>query len=419
MVELADLVDTPLERWEKYTEVNHTPKTGKLYRRALHEFCNSIDVTPDELYDLHFKASKSEDPRMRGALPLKLSEFMRDLVKKGRAEGTARTYAKAVRSFFKVNRLEFELLPGEIPKAEHQGQRYIGADEIKMLLERVSAEFWERNRALIMVLKDTGLRVSDVAGFDVEHFETADKILDDQGEFRVFNELYRIKKTRSWAYVHMGPEAVDKVKEYIALDRRSSGPMFLDRDGKRIRALNITTILRRLCRKLNKGGKVSAHSLRKFHETQLETAKMSDNWISKLQGRLIRKSTGPYSKPEEARAESRPEDTSVLTEAYIKAYPKLSVLSGPEVSREEVEDQKTRIKDLEAQLEEERKLREEFQAGILEQQDYILKLQRYEEGYLALEGQLEEERSKREMYEKTLELIEDRLRRLEKELTES
>ena len=77
----------------------------------------------------------------------------------------------------------------------------------------------------------------------------------------------------------------------------------------------------------------SAHALRRFFQTSLETSGMQQNWIKKMMGHALSGSEAPYSQPE----------IDVLRTAYAKSYPYLAIT--------EKGEQKSRVEALEAQVE--------------------------------------------------------------------
>ncbi len=215
--------------------------------------------------------------------------------------------------------------------------RVILIDEIRTLLEFVAGQFRIRNRAIIMMLKDTGLRRSDLSKMTVEDYLMARVISTERGDFKVFRP-YPTTKTGEVAYVHIGPEAVEAVDKY--LDGRSSGPLFLNRNGVQVYEGNMTMMVKRFARHLDNPDNVSPHSFRKTHRTLLE-ARMPESYMKKLQG----KSTDPY---------IHPEQTGELTEAYIKHYDAITVFKEElelEALRTQVEESGESMNDLKFQNE--------------------------------------------------------------------
>lgn len=342
---MKEQAETPFKGWKTYLEdSNYSEGTRELYVRHLQEFSNWLGVTPDELLDLQVQAVQSGDPTALAVIPRKVKEYIGHQVKNmGRHQNTADTTRKAVKNFFTSNHVPIEFL--RTKKVKSRGVALIRREEALRLYNEVAPANRppERFRALEAVLKDTGMRVEEVAGFTIEQFLDADVVHNEEGEeFRVFKDSYFIGKTGTWGWPHFGPESVSAVMKYI--EDRKHGSLFLDRAGP-IKGINITTIMRRACAKLKTGRRLSAHSFRKFFQTELERAGMDKNWIAKLQGREIGDSTASYSKPEEGQVNPMAYvagGMTYLTQKYIECYDALRILKLKE-------DQ--RIDELEAQLE--------------------------------------------------------------------
>jgi len=232
-----------------------------------------------------------------------------------------------------ANGIEFKLKARDKPRGHGSGVRMILPEQIRELYESMPWEFRLRNQALIMFLKDSGLRVSDVARLNVGDWMAAETYVNEKGEkFKVFRPL-RTLKTGSMAYPVVGPETVEAVERYLEERRRSgerltaSSPLFVDRFGKRLNERAMSTLLYRLCKRMGpEWWRISAHSFRKFHTTMLE-AVMPKSYVAKLQGKKAMDSLAPYERPEEIPGE--------LPKAYMKAYDRLRVFKSADAERME------------------------------------------------------------------------------------
>jgi len=307
-----------MEYWEAELR-NRAPSTRRNYKLYFNKFIKSVGVTPEQLYEMQRQAERAEDPRKRDGVAPLVKNYMHDLMAKGMAPGTARFVAKAVRSFLDANKLELKLRKWEKPAKIYEGQRIITKKQIRQLYAAVGNEMKARNQALIMFMKDSGLRASDVAQLKVEDYLSAKEVKNDAGErFKVFKS-FKTLKTGHFAHVIIGPEAVEHLDRYIG-DRRT-GPLFLARGGGGITAKAIINYFVRMKQYLEDGYKVSGHSFRKLHWTALE-AKMSASWIRHLQGKAV----NPY---------SRPSDENLI-KAYMEAYDQLRVFTSEVKERLEV-----------------------------------------------------------------------------------
>ena len=168
-----------------------------------------------------------------------------------------------------------------------------------------------RNKALYMLLKDSGLRVSDASNLNVEDYHAARNVEVGGVNFKVFKPFATLK-TGDLAHTILGPESTTHLDKYIGT--RTTGPLFTDTQGQRWKSPAMTTHIMNSRRDaLGDGIRVSAHSFRKYFVTTLEGAGLPADWIRILQG----KAQYVY---------SRPQDGPELLEAYARAYDHLRIL---------------------------------------------------------------------------------------------
>lgn len=311
------------------------------YRNGLRHFLEHLGVDHEGLYEMQKACLEDGDRRSDRRVVLVLRSFLQEMVDEGYAGGTTHNIAAAVKKFMDTNKLHFDIRRRDLPPMNVQGSYPFSHDHIREIYDLCNAPFRLRNRALIMVSKDTGFRCSDLSNFDVEHYLEAHSVCTLEGErFKVFKP-YATKKTGELAYPHLGPEAIEALEGYR--DGRESGPLFLNRSGKRLSGVSISEIFSRLTAKIDGGDNLSHHSFRKFHRTQLE-ARMRASWIKKLQG----KATDPYTMPERTTETDAPDNLrgeSKLTVAYIQNYDVLRIFQNRELKklRKTVKEQRERV----------------------------------------------------------------------------
>jgi len=121
-------------------------------------------------------------------------------------------------------------------------------------------------RALIMFLKDSGVRVSDASTLNLKDYLEAKRIDQNGEKFAVFKPL-ETRKTKAPAHIHLGPESINAIDAYVEeprkwkpTDKDPEEPLFLNRFGRRSNADTLGQLFVRLA-KLLKAENVSAHSL--------------------------------------------------------------------------------------------------------------------------------------------------------------
>jgi len=325
--------------------------TREKYLFYFQKFLERWGLSADELFEMRLNDLRSGDPLNFSRVERWVKAWCRELVEAGYSPGTCRLAAHAVKSFFKALNLPLKLKASDLPKGESSGSRIVLREEILALWDACGGEFKKRNRAILMFLKDSGLRISDVAALTVGQYRGAKTIYNEFGEpFKVFEPI-PTKKTGSLAFIHIGPEAIKAVDDYLRLREELEGPLspeaplFSMRGGGFMKPDAITMVFNRLRRSLGREGRrVSPHSLRKFHTTMLE-AEIPPHWLAKLQGKKVNDSMGPYSQPEFL--------PGTLTEAYMQAYHRIRVFKKGEAdrkAREEVIRLQARIAELESRI---------------------------------------------------------------------
>jgi integrase len=258
---------------------------------------------------------------------------MKAEIDRGMKPTTARMVYKAVKFYLRsMGFRNFELDAEDKPRMIYDGSRRVTKDHIRELWDNFSANYKARNRAILLTLKDSGLRISDIARLDAEQYRGAREITVKGEKFRVF-EPFATMKTGDYAHIHLGPEAVKAVEEYLG--ERQSGPLFLSLKGGRMCSKAVSEVFHqtKVRRSLKADfSKISAHSLRKFHWSSLP---INEGWICWLQG----KATSVYL------------DEPAVTDAYVKNYDVLRVFGTHDVELEEARSkQDQHIADMEKEI---------------------------------------------------------------------
>jgi len=304
--------------------VNRSESTRFKYKVYFERFCSWAGKTPDELLEQRKRDLKADDIKEQRNTETLLKGFLADLQGKGNSVGTQQVAYAAVRSFFEMHYQPLRMRRGDYPSGESLGSRAATKDAIKtMLSDSKKMKDFRKIRALIFFLKDTGLRVSDAA--KVNYGDISDGL--EKGEGFIPLSLVT-QKNKTTAKTFVGPETVQALKEY--LDERRKGTRRIDPevigkdsplfrinengDVKRISRSGLSSILSFHCKRIGEA-KLSAHSFRKYFQTQLEAAGVSPNWIDQMIGHRLINSRDSYSLPSDQQ----------LREAYEKAYPQLRV----------------------------------------------------------------------------------------------
>lgn len=307
--------------------------TQRTYTAMLDSFLERWGYTHESLFTEYNKIQIDRltgrgDPRDADKIETLLVTQMNEMIDKGFSGSYARTLKNAVTFFFKSQGLTLKVDKEDVPSKDSRSRDTPTKEDLQRMLNMCGGMNELRNRALIMFLKDSGLRVSDVEPLDVKDYHAALDSAAGCPGFAWFKDL-KTKKKKIWAYPVIGPDATEALDAYLE-DRRAEAddPLFMgmsfdssnpDRNTwtvvgeSRLTATSMVTTMRTLGSKV-KGKRMSAHSLRGYHATQLRGARVPMEWIKRLQGKKLPSSDDPY---------YHPEQNGDLLLSYVKAYPSL------------------------------------------------------------------------------------------------
>jgi integrase len=281
-------------------------------------------MTSDELLAQRIQDTASQDRKLQRRFESLFQAFLAEEKKKNYAPLTLQTIFAIVRSFFEIHYYPLIMRKGDYPKGDSNGTKRATKQQILKALE-FKARHKPATTALIMTLKDSALRVSDM------RLLKCDIILDNPDADVI--PIQRItQKTKLLAKTFIGEEATTALKAYLNFRRKGSRkvePETITKDSPLFRTwtkgkvkpmsrMNMSTLVRNAF--LSAGIKrVSAHSLRRYYQTAMEEANVSVNWIDQMLGHELVNCRGAYSKPSDEQLETS------YRKAYdnIRIYPKI------------------------------------------------------------------------------------------------
>ncbi|GAB4390327.1 MAG: tyrosine recombinase XerC [Thermodesulfovibrionales bacterium] len=279
-----------LGKFLKYLEVQRgaSAHTLRAYRGDLERFLAAADEKPG-----------LDDVRA----------FLASEIKRGSSKSTASRRLAAVRSFFKFLHREGLLgaNPAKLVPSPRQGRplpSYLSVDEAFSLVEtpRGIGILAARDRAILELLYSSGLRVSELAGLDVEDLNVREGLVKVRGKG---------KKER---IVPVGGAALEAVRAYMVertLARKTHKALFLNRDGARLTDRSVRRVVARHARATGLGGRVSPHTLRHSFATHLLHGGADLRVIQELLGHSSLSTTQKYTHL----------DIAHLMEVYDRAHP--------------------------------------------------------------------------------------------------
>lgn len=317
----------PYQKFERRLSLK-SKSTEKNYRSGFKKFLKYTGLTSEKIVSL-----MHNDPE---EVEFQILKVQKDMTENGYKATTAALVYKAVRFFLKANGFRgFSIDREDRPRMVYNGSAKVSKTMIAEMYDKVGAQFRERNRALLMLAKDSGLRISDLSKLNVEDYQVASK---REGGFRFFRPL-ETTKTGDYAHILIGPEAVDAIETWLDVRGRDPGPLFISLKGDRLGPKAIAEVFRKFkTRRMDSGdfSQISAHSFRKFRTNNTSIKETWNRW-------LIGKALGPYH--EEPPVEE-------IIKAYIERYrEELAIFGTPEST-----ETKKKIEALEDQLDETRGL---------------------------------------------------------------
>jgi integrase len=296
-----------------------SPNTLKTYRSLFANFLGYIKMTPNELIALKQKCNGSNaDPRECAIVEDRVLDWINNGLGNSKSSATKRTGLAVVMCFFNCNKHPLSLDKNDYERADSVGSRIPTKEEIAKIADCTTG--W-KFRAAVIVLKDSGLRCSDLRKLI---WEAKQDLGDGFWHWTIVTEKRNVK-----AEVFIGPEAT----RLLANFKTKQGRIFPTS------TVVMNFRLNEAIRKAKIQG-VTAHGLRKFHTTSLQHGRVPDAYILAMEG----KRTSVYS-------ETRPD---VLFEAYKNAYKELSLAVGNgqaiEKAKEDIERLQRENEDLKVKV---------------------------------------------------------------------
>jgi len=297
-------------------------------------------MNPDELIVQRQQDLLNPNIKIQRRIESQFLKYIATKKKEGYATATLQIIYASIRSFFEMHYFPLRVRRVDYPKGDSKGVKRATKTAILKVLDNKKARNKITTKPAVLFIKDSGLRVSDVIRLKCAFFLDA---LEKNPNTDLIEIHVVTQKTKLLAKTFIGKEAIDALKEYLEKRREGSrnvapetitreSPLFkIWRRGKvrRISRHSFSTLLRQAFLNV-KEDKMSAHSLRKKLQTDLEKAGINSNWIDQILGHKLINSRDAYSLPTDEE----------LKEAYSKAYPCIKIYPEPTAPTSEMPKQK-------------------------------------------------------------------------------
>ncbi|MDX9715630.1 MAG: tyrosine recombinase XerC [Dissulfurispiraceae bacterium] len=293
---------TCISMFLKYLEIERgvSPHTIRAYAKDLNDFCEICSCS-DELPD---NISMVE---IRG--------YLSSLIMHGSSKSTVSRKLACIRSFFtylyKEGRIKLnpaKLVPS--PKTPRLLPNFLSVDDAFSLVQQPEGIglIPVRDRAMLELLYSSGLRVSELAGLNVDDLNIKEGLVKARGKG---------KKER---IVPVGIKAVEALKSYLVermVFRKSrfyndgEKALFLSTTGGRLTDRQIRRVVVKYARSVGINGQIGPHTLRHTFATHLLMGGADLRSIQEMLGHSSLSTTQKYTHL----------DISHLMQVYDKAHP--------------------------------------------------------------------------------------------------
>jgi len=292
-------LDAYIKKFLKYLgiERNVSNHTLRAYERDLKDFSEYCHAQPGDIDMIDIRG------------------FISEQINKGKSKTTVSRKLATLRSFFsylyqegyvKIN--QAKLVPA--PKTSKHLPNFLSVDDAFNLVQTPEGIglLPVRDRAILELLYSSGLRVSEVAGLNIDDLNTREGMVRVKGKG---------KKER---IVPVGNKAMDSLKSYL-IERKlykkkksisdSDNALFLNRYGERLTDRQIRRIVVKYARAIGIDGQIGPHTLRHTFATHLLFGGADLRVIQELLGHSSLSTTQKYTHL----------DIGHLIDVYDKAHP--------------------------------------------------------------------------------------------------
>ena len=241
-----------------------------------------------------------------------MRSYMAYLMEQGMVKASIARRLSAIRSFYRYLVREQILTINPVqetssPKLDKRLPSFLTADEMTRLLEApdVSTPIGQRDRAFMELLYAAGLRVSELAGLNLERVDM------DSREIRV------IGKGSKERMVLMGEPAAKALIAYLNEGRRKlmgekkTSAVFLNYQGGRLTERSVQELLEAYAAKIGLGKKVHPHMLRHTFATHMLDGGADLRVVQELLGHASLSTTQIYTHVSKSQARK----------VYLSAHP--------------------------------------------------------------------------------------------------
>lgn len=218
------------EQFLDYITKSKAKNTAKSYRSGIRHFCRWFkndfnNKALNEILEERKTSLKSADPQERKKFELLIEEWHRSQLNNGASVNSARNRYVALCQFFKFFDLDLKtsIIPSEVKKTVISERNYPLTIEELRLMHRVADL---RGRAILLMAKDLGLRLSDFKTITIKQLPN----LDAETPIPLNMET---RKEHVWTKGFLSAETVQILKTYLKTlkNRKKPSPFLWPSNG--------------------------------------------------------------------------------------------------------------------------------------------------------------------------------------------
>ncbi len=210
-----------------------------------------------------------------------IRSYISHLREKGHNDGGVHTYYRTIKSFLFFFENEFEpenwknpIRKVKAPRVTIEPIEGVSIEDIHKLLEVCEKNTFlgERNRTILQVLLETGVRASELLQLNIEDIDFSD-----------FSILVKMGKGRKPRNVFIGRTVRRQLRKYLKFRKASKGALFISNHYERLQYFGLREIIRRLS-KLAGIEEPGIHDFRRTFALEMLRRKVDIQTIARLMG---------------------------------------------------------------------------------------------------------------------------------------
>jgi len=224
--------------------------------------------------------------------PSLIRDFLLILEDRGHNSGGVNSYYRSLRAFLKWYELEEEpenwknpIDKVKAPKLTTESLQGVTKEEFELLLSECGNDFLgERDKAILKVLLDTGVRADELCNIRLEDVNMIE------------NSIFILKgKGRKPRFVFFGKSTKKQIRKYIRFRGTDGIYLFVNRSGDKLVYIALRQIVRRLATKAELEG-IGLHDFRRAFCLECLKNGIPEITIARLMGHTTTQLIGRYAK---------------------------------------------------------------------------------------------------------------------------